>query len=129
VARPNAEEDAGFMLVGSLLLVRRSRRVKAELPVRWVRARDAIAMVADSLSIEGLFLRIAEPPPVGSLVPIEVDLPSGQTVQMVVVVRFIGKSSRGAGMGVEIHSLDKEWHETWRLTYESLSVRRHHAQP
>jgi hypothetical protein len=79
---------------------RRSPRFATSLPTRW-RYSLTTGVVATDASREGLFLRSTYTASLGSLLQLEVELPTG-IVELVVLVRFIGETNRGAGMGVEI---------------------------
>jgi len=77
---------------------RRSGRFKAPkgMLVGWQGAGKRNASIADTLSIGGVFLRVAEPLPAGTMVQLVFDAPSGE-VRARATIRH-GRAGRGMGM-------------------------------
>jgi len=102
---------------------RRSVRVEASLPVRWLRAQNPVTVAATDLNVHGLFLITPTTIAVGYLMHLEVTLPSGP-IRMMVVSRFCGHTNRGHGIGVEIFAIAKLEQRRWLEYYGQLLERR-----
>ena len=85
---------------------RRSGRLKAPkgMLVGWQGGGKRNASRADTLSAGGLFLYVSEPLPVGTMVQLLFDAPSGE-VRARAIVRH---GSAGRGMGVQFVHMDSD---------------------
>ena len=94
---------------------RSSPRLEAELPVRVLSETGPIAALGRELGSTGLFVEMAEPPAVNSIVSLELTLPDlGRTVTARCTVIYsnprpsLAGSALRQGMGVKLQSLSHE---------------------
>ena len=100
--------------------MRRTERLPVELSVTWTRAGREIACSAVDLNAHGLFVRTEEIVEPGSLMHLRIKLPE-RVVEMFVTARFVGETTRGHGIGVEIFLIDDFSNCHWLAYYEALS--------
>jgi hypothetical protein len=98
---------------------RRSPRLPVRLPARWIRRQGTSELEARDINLHGMFLSTDEPRPPGSLLQIEVTLPTG-LVTLFVTVQFVGTTVSGHGMGVEIFLMSPRHRNQWTTYYRSL---------
>jgi hypothetical protein len=101
---------------------RRSARVAASLPVRWLKAGAAVELEATDINSNGLFLRTDIVPNERALMQLEVVLP-GRKIRFFGVARFVGVADSGRGIGVEIHLIDEQDRTIWQQLYRALLLR------
>lgn len=109
-------------LAPALLKVRRMRRTErfpVELSVTWTRAGRAIDCRAVDVSAHGMFLRTDEVIERGSLLHLEIKL-ADRVLEMFVTARFVGRTVRGQGVGVEIFLIDDVSNCRWISFYEGM---------
>jgi hypothetical protein len=99
--------------------MRRSERVAVEIPVVWNRAGRAIHCSASDLNAHGMFLRTDEIIEPGSLMHVKVGLPE-RDIELFVTARFVGRTTSGQGIGVEIFLIDDVSHSAWITFYEGV---------
>lgn len=99
---------------------RRSERIRAELPVIWVRRDRRDELRTADISLEGMFLRTDELIDPGFLVHLEVTLPGENPLIVFAVTRFCGRTMAGAGMGVQFYVLSDHDRRRWQAHYRTL---------
>ena len=85
-----------------------------DVRLRFDRLGGAVSAETADISMEGMFVKTAEPRPVGTLVQFEFDLEDGETVQGlgdVVWVRARGSENKPAGMGIQFRYVDPKSRE------------------
>ena len=85
-----------------------------DVRLRFDRLGGAVSAETADISMEGMFVKTAEPRPVGTLVQFEFDLEEGETVQGlgdVVWVRARGSENKPAGMGIQFRYVDPKSRE------------------
>jgi hypothetical protein len=100
--------------------MRRTERLPVELPVTWSRAGRAIPCRAVDANAHGLFLRTDEIVEPESLMHLKIELVD-RVLEMFVTARFVGRTVRGQGIGVEIFLIDEATNCHWLSFYEELS--------
>ena len=93
------------------------------LPVRWIRKGDDIDCEAWDISVDGMFLRTNEDVQVGELLQLAITLHNRCRLRMFVAAAFIGETTSGRGIGVEIHIMDDMERLVWEDYHRSLAVR------
>lgn len=99
--------------------MRRTERLPVELSVAWSRAGREIACSAVDANAHGLFIRTDEQVEPESLMHLKITLPE-RVLEMFVTARFVGKTMRGHGIGVEIFLIDDVSNCHWVAYYEGL---------
>ena len=99
--------------------MRRTERLVVELSVTWNRAGREISCTAVDVNAHGLFLRTDEIVEPESLMHLKIDLPE-RVLEMFVTARFVGRTVRGQGIGVEIFLIDDVSNCHWLAHYEAL---------
>ena len=97
---------------------RRSERIATDLKVRWIRRSQVVELAAIDMNQHGMFLACEEQVNTGQLLQIEVLVP-GEPLTMFVVVRFVGETHSGKGMGVELYLMDDKYRAQWAAFYRS----------
>lgn len=85
-----------------------------DVRLRFDRLGGAVSAETADISMEGMFVKTAEPRPVGTLVQFEFDFDDGETVQGlgdVVWVRARGSENKPAGMGIQFRYVDPKSRE------------------
>lgn len=103
--------------------LRRSERIADALPVRWIRRPAVLELSTADINLHGMFIRTRHAPQHGSLMQLEVQLPTGP-VSMFVSVRFVGETVSGHGIGVEIFLIEAADRTAWSDHYRALSGER-----
>jgi hypothetical protein len=103
--------------------MRRSERVPNVVPVRWIRRPAAIDMSTADINLHGMFIRTWEKPLHGSLMQLELELPTGK-IAAFVHVRFVGDTVSGHGIGVEIFLIDAAHRRAWSDHYRAMAKER-----
>jgi hypothetical protein len=98
---------------------RRSQRVAASLPVTWVRRGVRTGCFTSDIGADGMFLRTDEETEVSNLMQLEVHLPGESPLLMFVSARFVGKTDRGKGIGVQIYVVSDQDRKRWHRFYRS----------
>jgi len=92
---------------------RRSPRVLAEVPLRWVRDTGVVHSSSADVSDTGLFFRSDEPVDVGELLQLEIDLPDGP-MRLLVTVRHVSSDAARPGFGVALFADNTASAVRWR---------------
>ncbi len=104
-------------------------RISSEVAVRWAGAavekplRDYLGEVASNVSVGGLFIDADTPPPVGTVIKLELRLAPGEGdsegLRATAIVRWRRRWTQPRGMGVQFIDFEglgekdlKEWLET-----------------
>jgi hypothetical protein len=82
---------------------RRSRRVAAVLPIRWIRDTGVVKSASADVSENGLFFRSTEPVTIGELLQFECEMPDG-LMRLLVTVRHISNEPGKEGFGVSLYA-------------------------
>ncbi len=99
--------------------MRRSERIPAHLPLKWRRGPAEVACTTGDISAEGLFIRTEETIFPGSLMQVEVELPDGP-LRMFVTAVFVGQTTSGRGIGVQIFVIGNDERRRWRRNYQNM---------
>lgn len=102
---------------------RRSERVLAQVPARWLRRTGTANLATADVCVRGLFLCTTEPARIGELLKIELALPGGP-LTMMVVVRNSGLRGGHAGLGVEVYQLAEDETVRWMRFCSTLGASR-----
>lgn len=100
--------------------MRRTERIPVELAVTWNRAGRVVSCVALDVNAHGMFVRTDEVVEPESLMHLRVKLPDRE-LEMFVTARFVGRTARGQGIGVEIFLIDDVAQCHWLSYYEALA--------
>lgn len=103
--------------------MRRSKRLDATLSVRWVRRGEYLDVEATDIGMHGMFIRTDESTTPGSLLQLVIKLPQ-RSVHMFVTARFVGTTTSGQGIGVEIFLMEELERRAWREYYRAELQRR-----
>jgi hypothetical protein len=71
------------------------------------------------VNLNGLFVRTSRPGEIGRIVAVRVQLPDGP-MDVFGLVRFVGRSSAGHGMGVELLVMAAPKKKRWTSQYHAL---------
>ena len=104
------------------MLMRRTERVAVELSVMWQRGGQTTPCTALDINAHGMFLSTDHLVEHGALMRIDVQLPE-RTVSMFVTARYVGRTMRGQGIGVEIFLIDDVSRSHWMSFYEAAVER------
>ena len=101
--------------------MRRTERFAVELPVTWIRGGRALSCTAVDSNAHGRFVRTDEIVEHESLMHLRVALPARE-LEMFVTARYVGRTVRGQGIGVEIFLIDDVSQCHWLSYYEELAA-------
>jgi hypothetical protein len=107
---------------------RREPRYAVRLPATLLRGkREPVRLETVDVSVHGLYLRTAEPPPMRQLVKVELRLPpDGRAIVLHGMIVFVRKEPEGdvpAGVGLSLVGLDGALLSAWDDFVRSLSPR------
>lgn len=102
--------------------LRRTKRVACQIPVRWHRRQGDLEVTATDVNADGMFLcSDEETAPPGTLIQLLVQLPD-RTLAVNAVVRFVGQTQSGRGMGVELFMMPVATRRQWLSFYRFMLV-------
>jgi hypothetical protein len=104
--------------------MRRTERIAVELSVKWSRGGLTTECTALDINAHGMFLSTHYIVEHEALMQIEVRLPE-RALSMFVTARYVGRTMRGHGIGVEIFLIDDVSHSHWMSFYEAAAARQH----
>ena len=91
----------------------------AQVPVKWIRRAGSAQLTTADICVSRMFLCTAEPMKVGELLKVEVNLPDGPLV-LIVVVKNCGRRGQRAGAGVAVFQAADEDAARWRRFCSTL---------
>jgi hypothetical protein len=92
---------------------RRDVRARISLPMTLLRCGHEEPVRMLDASFRGLFVRLASPPPVRSLVKLRIRLPSGDLVVHAVIVRTVQDALGRAAVGLRFFALNGDDRMAW----------------
>jgi len=107
--------------------IRRYPRYKGikPVPVAWMQGTQKAVAKAENLSLGGLFIGTATPPPIGALVLLLFHTPEGE-VRVRATVRNV---KPGKGMGLAITSMDQDHRARLSRWLQTLAKQAEAAEP
>lgn len=104
-------------VTGESCTMRRTERVNVELRVVWNRAGRRLECSALDINAHGMFISTDQIVEHESLMHVSVQLPD-HDLPMFVTARYIGRTAKGHGIGVEIFLIDDVSRSRWLHYYE-----------
>jgi hypothetical protein len=98
--------------------MRRTERVNVSLNVSWNRAGREIECTALDINAHGMFISTEQIVEHESLMHINLKLPDRE-LPMFVTARYVGRTNKGQGIGVEIFLIDDISRSHWLAFYEA----------
>lgn len=98
--------------------MRRTERVSVQLSVTWNRAGRPIEVRALDINAHGMFISTEQIVEHESLMHLIVHLPE-HALPMFVTARYVGRTGKGQGIGVEIFLIDDISRNHWMSFYEA----------
>jgi len=105
---------------------RRSPRYNVKINCTWSTSSATTHLIGTGANAHGLFLCTERDVPLGELMKVDIVLPDGPQ-RFIVAARFIGTSSEGRGVGVEIFVANEPARRAWARFLQSLSQKTRRA--
>lgn len=103
---------------------RRDARARITIPAEVIRRRERQPVQMVDASYRGIFLRMAEAPPVRELIKLRIALPTRELVAHAVVVRHTDEPGGNKGVGLRFFALNGQDRTDWEaFVTAALSAR------